>query len=121
MVLCEGMRPRGLFLINLHIHLCPPSFHSGLNGHIGDIIQVWLLRFLEDSNSQILWLLQSSIHYSSMFPLTDMHRCAMHTIVKSALQVEKPGSTHEAKSFMETHLLELWRSHYSYTHTISLH
>ena len=36
---------------------------------------------------------------------------AMHTPVKSAWQAERPGSTHEAKSFTETHLLELWRSH----------
>jgi hypothetical protein len=36
---------------------------------------------------------------------------AMHTPVKSTWQAEKPGSTHEAKSFMETHLLEFWRSH----------
>ena len=41
---------------------------------------------------------------------------AMHTPVKFAWQAERPGSTHEAKSFTETHLLELWRSH---THTLS--
>ena len=36
---------------------------------------------------------------------------ATHTPVKFAWQAERPGSTHEAKSFTETHLLELWRSH----------
>jgi hypothetical protein len=34
---------------------------------------------------------------------------AMHAPVKSAWQAERPGSTHEAKSFTETHLLELWQ------------
>jgi hypothetical protein len=42
---------------------------------------------------------------------------ATHTPVKFAWQAERPGSTHEAKSFTEIHLLELWRSH---THTLSL-
>jgi hypothetical protein len=36
---------------------------------------------------------------------------ATHTPVKFAWQAERPGSTHKAKSFTETHLLELWRSH----------
>jgi hypothetical protein len=31
----------------------------------------------------------------------------MHTPVKFVSQAERPGSTHEAKSFTETHLLEL--------------
>jgi hypothetical protein len=44
---------------------------------------------------------------------------ATHTPVKFAWQAKRPGSTHEAKSFMETHLLELWRSHNPYTHTLS--
>ena len=35
----------------------------------------------------------------------------MHTPVKFAWQAERPASTHEAKSFTETHLLALWRSH----------
>jgi hypothetical protein len=46
-------------------------------------------------------------------------RLAMHTPVKFAWQAKRPGSTHEAKSFMETHLLELWHSHNLYTHTLS--
>ena len=43
----------------------------------------------------------------------------MHTPVKFAWQAERPGSTHKAKSFRETHLLEYWRSHNPYTHTLS--
>jgi hypothetical protein len=31
----------------------------------------------------------------------------MHILVKFAWQAERPGSTHEAKSFKETHFLEL--------------
>jgi hypothetical protein len=44
---------------------------------------------------------------------------ATSTPVKFAWQAERPGSTHEAKSFTETHLLELWCSHNLYTHTLS--
>jgi hypothetical protein len=35
-------------------------------------------------------------------------KTATHTPVKFAWQAERPGSTHEAKSFKETRLLELW-------------
>jgi hypothetical protein len=43
----------------------------------------------------------------------------MLTPVKFAWQAERPESTHEAKSFMETHLLELWCSHNPYILTLS--
>jgi hypothetical protein len=43
----------------------------------------------------------------------------MHTPVKFAWQAERPESTHEAKSFTETHLLEIWRSHNLYILTLS--
>ena len=36
---------------------------------------------------------------------------ATHTPLKSPWQDKGPGSAHKAKSFMETHLLELWHSH----------
>jgi hypothetical protein len=36
---------------------------------------------------------------------------ATHTPVKFSWQAKRPGSTQEAKSFTETHLLEIWHSH----------
>ena len=74
--------------------------------HLWLSLQEWLLLTEKECSGQM------SRDYRFVMRISATHtgKCHAHPI-EVCLADHRPGSTHKAKSFMETHLLELWHSH----------